>query len=643
MTCLNSSCRRGGIDEGQQYSSSSTSDKPYLILRGGNQASTREEGQPVETVLGSARTNPYTVAEMTAAWNRIYGSMLSQLPATHHYVRFAPANEEEYLLIENAIPTQLYDYPLENEVLIMGDYYPQPGLGEEDWPYFYAVVEPGFQSPISGYTVLEELVLLPDDTYVVADAYRATGNSYTIYREQSDGSFIPYTTPSGCQPGSPDYPFCLTGDSVTTEPLDIPCEPGAPIWPQCFWSSNPSDPNPDPLYNDCGCVVPNNKRIPAGCIQVRNTENNLWEGVRLVKVIMKNTWFTEDDTWTNHQGCFHMNKEFSGEVWSWVRYKNNRCRIRGVAANWNKLWQWKQIIKDYIGKKAGPTFNNYQIKYDVSSNHGSNYHRLWSAATINNALHEFHDMAGQLGIATPPYIDVYAGYQHDFGYALMKNWLLVPPNILFITGWYTAPFIPILNNVYAQLPDVYIGTDQFDRPRSLTYQLKRLAYHEFAHASHFINVGWVFWRELVEAAGVTDDGAGNKNSFKAGRIAICESWAHHIEFLMTSMRFIEPDLLTDVLERRRNRNEDHIPIGVHWDVQDAAPELFAACDWDPTPGSIPCGAIRDHISGLTIAQLFNILTSDVTNPLVYRDRLKAVYNLNSQEVDNLFEDYLNTQ
>jgi len=536
-----SSCRKDTLskDLNQQIQSQSAHE-PYLILRGGSQASTREENEPVETVLGNARTNPYTVTEMTNAWNRIYGTTITQLPTTHLYVRFAPTSEEDYILLEEAVETQLYDFPLEYEVVVMGDYYPQPGLGEEDWPYFYAVVKPDFQSPITGYTVLEQLVLLPDHTFVVADAHRATGNIYTIYLEQSDGSFIPYTTPAGCQPGTPGYPFCLTGDTTTTSPIPIPCEPGAPDWPDCFWwgdIADPGDPTPVPQYNACGCQIPWNKRNPAGCIQVRDTESNQWEGVRRVKVIMKNTWFTEDDTWTNDQGCFHMNKAYSGEVWTWVRYINNRCRIRGVAANWNKLWQWKQIIKDYLGVKAGPTFNNYLVRYDVSSNNGSNNHRLWAAATINNALHEFYDMAAQLGIASPPYIDIYAGYSKGYGYALMKNHLVIPPNIFFITGWMTLPFWAHLASVYANMPDVYIGTNQFDKDRSLTYELKRLAYHEFAHASHFMNVGWEFWRKLVEAAGVTADGWGDKNSYKAGRIAICESWATHIEYLMTSMRF----------------------------------------------------------------------------------------------------------
>lgn len=121
-----------------------------------------------------------------------------------------------------------------------------------------------------------------------------------------------------------------------------------------------------------------------------------------------------------------------------------------------------------------------------------------------------------------------------------------------------------------------------------------------------------------------------------------QSWAEHVQFLMESMRFNIPELLND-LERLRNWNEDHVPIGLHWDLQDANNDPFQACDWTETPGSTRCGPINDNPSGLTTGQLFQILTHDVTSPIGYREKLKMVYGLNHDDIDNLFNSYMNTQ
>jgi hypothetical protein len=581
---------------------------------------------------------------MTNAWNRVYGTTIAQLPTTHLYVRFAPISDEEFKLIDDAVETQLYDYPLEYEVLVMGDYYPQTGLGEEDWPYFYAVVKPGFISPISGFTILEHLVLLPDDTYVVADAHRATGNLYTIYLEQSDGTFIPYTTPSNCQPGSLNYPFCLVGETDTTVSIPLPCEPLSPIWPDCYWqmnpdvgdTGNPEDPGPS---NACGCPIPSNIRNPAGCIQVRNTNNNQWEGVRQVKVIMKNKWFSENETWTNHQGCFFINKRYSGEAWTWVRFKSSQCQIRGWSNNLAKPFHALGAIKDYVGKRAGPVFNNYLIQYDIWNQQNTNSQKFWGAATVNNALYEFHDMPTTLGIAQPPHIDIWVGNTTTTGYALMKNYINLPlvagMTHYFLLPWKNLTQIIILGT--SLLPDVKIGIDFTD-----SRLLKRLAYHEIAHSSHFQNLNAPYWYALALAESLAL-GWGDQNSADAGRIAICESWSDHIQFLMEAMRFNDPFLLFVDLEQIRNFNEDHVPIGLHFDLQDFENDPLPACDWNFTEGSIRCGPINDNISGLSTAQLFNILTADVTNPLIYRNKLESTYGVNSTDLNNIFVNYLNTQ
>ncbi|MBK8644447.1 MAG: hypothetical protein IPN15_20210 [Saprospiraceae bacterium] len=66
---------------------------------------------------------------------------------------FSPVNVEEAKLLEKT-GEMFYDFPLENEMIQMGDYYPQPG---KEFPEVWAVVCPGFQSPISVTRLLHNL------------------------------------------------------------------------------------------------------------------------------------------------------------------------------------------------------------------------------------------------------------------------------------------------------------------------------------------------------------------------------------------------------------------------------------------------------------------------------------------------------
>lgn len=45
------------------------------------------------------------------------------IETTHHYVKFFPQNDEEYDLLTSDSTLILYDYPLDYEIVKMGDYY----------------------------------------------------------------------------------------------------------------------------------------------------------------------------------------------------------------------------------------------------------------------------------------------------------------------------------------------------------------------------------------------------------------------------------------------------------------------------------------------------------------------------------------
>lgn len=100
----------------------------FLTLGGGDAISPRSD-EPTPTILGNPRVNPYTVQKMTEAWNNLNGTNLPTLPATHRYVKFMPATLEQFKKL-NETELVLFDYPLEYEIIQMGDYYDDPAVPE---------------------------------------------------------------------------------------------------------------------------------------------------------------------------------------------------------------------------------------------------------------------------------------------------------------------------------------------------------------------------------------------------------------------------------------------------------------------------------------------------------------------------------
>ncbi len=66
----------------------------------------------------------------------------------------------------------------------------------------------------------------------------------------------------------------------------------------------------------------------------------------------------------------------------------------------------------------------------------------------------------------------------------------------------------------------------------------------------------------------------HNRSSDAGRLAICESWAEHLEQVYTDRayggNFSGPRSWIDRLDGWRNHRPNHVPIGLHLDLLDNA-------------------------------------------------------------------------
>lgn len=308
-------------------------------------------------------------------------------------------------------------------------------------------------------------------------------------------------------------------------------------------------------------------------------------------------------------------------------------------------------ITDYIGQLGGGLYNNINVTYEPWINQGSNAHRGWAAASTLNAMVEFRGQAQADGIATPPYLDIYLASDRTDGFALMKRYLgpvrvyaamelgLLQANFFNFLAWHvlgTANY----GLIYPVIPDMMLGVDDQESD-----ELRSTIYHELAYASHFTNVGPDYWMFLATAE-IAADGWGDENSQDAGRISICESWAEHIGEIYTHRRYLGNNSIFGDWERRlettRNDTTNHIPIGLHHDLVDVANVLDAnACDRTIPP---QCGLIVDNVSGFSNGQLLSVLTPQVSNIELYRDRivdvlLPAVPGNTAQGIDDLFNSY----
>jgi len=604
---------------------------------------------------------------MTNAWNNLTGQNLpALLPATHYYVKFLPATLDQFKKL-NETELVLFDYPLEYDIIQMGDYYDDPAVPEGGIPPLYTVVKTDETLPANiPHEIKAELLLAPSDSYLVKEALRLTGNSYEVSYVGSGGpsSGRPEPDPE-CQPGCPNYPCCLEPDIFCD---DVPCvtdpnqgcNPGSANWPECLGGGGGSS---EFTQNDCGCMVFTDMRKPGGCIKVEDSElstpntPSTFEGVRRVRVTMRDNWFSTSVTFTDDNGCWKINRRFSGRAWMSVKFESERGRFRGAVQNFANVWEWAITIKDNAGAIAGPVFNNIAINYHLWTAQGSQGHRFWGAATANNALHEFHDFALADGIASPPlHLSIWLSRTRTIGFALMKNFLgSIPATNAIIDGFVGSALLQSLVDIVGAglpsplatilvetiAPDVMIGTDF-----QTSDELKQLAYHEIAHTSHFMQVGSTYWLGLIEAE-VDANGWGNENSDDAGRIAVCESWAEHIGMTYAHRRYGSNNSIPNnweiLLERTRNDSPNHIPIGLHHDLFDNTNVRdTTACDIEG-PIINQCTGVVDNVSGFTISQMFSSLTSDITTPEQYRQRLINLHlgstSNTVQQVNELFNSY----
>ena len=119
-------------------------------------------------VLGKKLEDPYDFKNIEKAYSNLkatspYTPNVAIAP-THNYIRFLPKDEAEWGILKSDITLILYDFPLDYEIVQMGDYYHDPSLPETSVTWQYCVVPKGYTIPNIQHEILYE-VFINEDYY----------------------------------------------------------------------------------------------------------------------------------------------------------------------------------------------------------------------------------------------------------------------------------------------------------------------------------------------------------------------------------------------------------------------------------------------------------------------------------------------
>lgn len=564
------------------------------------------DGKGAMTVLGQQHSNPYAVDNIRQAYKSLYEINLPSLTANHLYVRFLPQDVQD---IGELLNTGLAftDYPLDYDIVSMGDYYQDPGVTNPDYTPRYAVVEYNFVFPNVPYEVLEQLALVPEDSRIAEKAFQLKG--------------LEYETPDVYAPNP----------SLVNNRFDFKPDHNGGV----IQATTPGQP--------CGCPLPDNVRKPSGCVTVFDNvlPDNHWDPVREVKVLVSRTqffgWAFHRTAVTSGKGCWEIDHKYKKKINIWVKYESPTCNVK-VMETAVGIWGYTWPYQPYIGQYGGPNFNNIGIAFNWTNSIDSKTFRNWAAATANNSVFEFQNYSAANGLPNPPgnlKILITPWGDENKGAAPMLEKLGISSGtwntsvhsvLLGVFGVFGAlpPYLvafPLGALVTVAAPDIVMNIN--DNTEVNADDFRELFYHELAHAQHSIMVGSIYWNENIEYVAM-NGGYGNGNAPGAGKCSVIESWGWHNGRIAVHNRYggTNSNVGTPATNTWRAVLEEnyawslsstglaHIPWGWQWDVQDNNATNLP--DEKESTLVNPSTTINnDAVFGITEAQIFSTMTSSM--------------------------------
>lgn len=160
-----------------------------------------------EIVLGRRLEDPYKTENVVKALKALYPTKADRVNVgtTDYYVRFLPADQEEFDLLKG-LGVEMLDHPLDYEILKEGDWYHDPSVDGDGITWQYATVPKDFEFPDVEYQILHECYIAANDPSTKSDgldwdeverkSYELTGNA-DMLAPAAETRAKSRTTPSG--------------------------------------------------------------------------------------------------------------------------------------------------------------------------------------------------------------------------------------------------------------------------------------------------------------------------------------------------------------------------------------------------------------------------------------------------------------
>jgi len=548
-------------------------------------------------ILGEEISNPYTLTIVNQANRKLYPGR-ADLSATHNYLRFIPQNQQDLVdLLDWGHEHNLvmFDFPLHYEVLQEGDYYIDPNVQDSLLNYQYASVPVGYGLPDVQYEQLEELYLDETNPFLFIETYVMTGHGDILYDLIGSGihadlveEYYPMSEgPCDQVPPKPDCPADCEAFLVIEE-----------IEPEkfsCYWICI-CDEDSEQALNECDCPIPQNTKIPAGCVKVENSSAGADEAVALAKVQIWDWIFMfkkSEIAYTNEKGCWQASKEYS-EYKMKVVFENRNLKVRDTD-----YWWSLRVVRDRTRVDNALPYNDSFVRFDEN-----NDRREWAAAHTLNTDFSYRTSAFSDKIALP---------RKRLNYTLHEG--TAPGSAPMLQGNAYNSWIALLLEIH--LPALTLSTTSLHPDITNQYSLNETprffnatGFHELGHASHHAIVGESYWHPYRNHI-INNNGYGTFPDFigdNAGIVALGEAVGAYAGNKYGG---------ASAGGEFQGWVDNFIPSGLFYDLNDNIDDIVR----DPNDSS---ESIVEMIDGFSPEMMFNALEGP-TDIRTYREKLKLLH------------------
>lgn len=416
-------------------------------------------------VLGERLNNPYSVQNMQAAYNQVMatrGEMDGLTLQPNLLYVRFLPKDSADVVFLRESGLELFDHPLDYDIVVIGDSYHDPSLPDTAFTWQYTCVKPDFTFPDMTYEVIEECFVPDEETSSTRAGFG--------WDEVEEAAFRNADLPE-------KY---LQHDTSTTR------------------------------------ASASQKKCPYGTLTLRDDYRVESWPIKGAK-IRCHSFVKICTTHTDGNGHYEMTKSFSGKTYFSIIYDN----IKGFG-----IWENNMFLSSAVHNFGDREWNFSKTVYEKDSK--------WVLAVINTAAYEYYEMCKSEGINLPPNdlkISCFKGtdgmtsapmLQHLVGFSFAG--IGIDATLETVLGTICPALVCGQLLLAAALPDITIGGYVQDKDKYGVLHAK--IWHELSHASHFSQVGEVYWGRYINHI-VTHGGYGTSSNSTGWNICeLGESWAY---------------------------------------------------------------------------------------------------------------------